>query len=431
MDELIIVSPEFSSCDKNIWGGLGVFTSSILKEFADLKKYNIKLLTLGFNQEPENEKYDGLEIIRILKIDVERKGFWINHRKSHILKKFSYRVFLYLQKNRGGLKGENRICIFNDYMCFYHLKQIKKLEYRNIIIFHLIPSESILVQEGLVEHIVRFLVPVLKWKNKLKLPVPLPFNLFTEFSGANYSEKIIVPSKGMKDHLLNYHSISGDKVKVVPWGIGSSWFEHPQAAVIDKIKHAYGIKKDDIVLLFMGRLAIQKGLEYAFDALEILEKRSPALSDRIKFFICGGGSERYNESYVSKIQDKSRRLRKIKVYFPGFVSGEERVAFFDVADILLLPSLFEPFGLVLLEAMARKTAIIASDTNGARDLLKPGFGKIVDFSDYKKRSEGLADTVEKVILNNLPVMKEQAREESYNYSWKRTTLEIDKVINGR
>jgi len=119
-------------------------------------------------------------------------------------------------------------------------------------------------------------------------------------------------------------------------------------------------KKDEIVLGVIGRLDRTKGFNYAIKALEILSKST---DKKIRLKIAGDGY--YKEELIKVANEKSEI--KDKIEFLGWI--ENKKEFFESIDIFILPSLNEPFGLVLLQAMKYAKPIITTDCDGPKEIL--------------------------------------------------------------
>jgi len=154
----------------------------------------------------------------------------------------------------------------------------------------------------------------------------------------------------------------------------------------DKIKEELGIDKE-YVILFVGRLIKVKGLFTLLRGFNEVKKKF----GNVSLLIAGDGVLRGElERFVEEkdIED---------VHFAGFISPEELPQYYAISDIFVLPSIYEPWGVVVNEAMASGLPVILSDRVGSRgDLLKEGEnGFSYPSKDYKK----LADCILKMLSN--------------------------------
>jgi glycogen(starch) synthase len=113
------------------------------------------------------------------------------------------------------------------------------------------------------------------------------------------------------------------------------------------------------MIFFAGRLEYEKGVQTVLDALPLVLEEMP-----VRFIVAGIGT------HEETLREHARRdgLDGL-VEFTGFVSDEELRMYYGAADLAVVPSLYEPFGMVALETMAAGTPCIAADTGGLRELV--------------------------------------------------------------
>ncbi|MCX6722137.1 MAG: glycosyltransferase family 4 protein [Candidatus Staskawiczbacteria bacterium] len=165
-----------------------------------------------------------------------------------------------------------------------------------------------------------------------------------------------------------------------------------------KIRASLGIRDDDFVIIFVGRLTEQKNLFTLLDAYNLVGCLYK------KIFIIGDGNLRLSlEQYVKDLGTKG-------VSFVGFQSRDAIPNFYAIADVLILPSTFEPWGIAVSEAMCFGSPIIASDRVGAAvDLVRDGYnGFIFPAEDAKQ----LSACIEKMIRLT-PDQRQVFRERSH------------------
>ncbi|MBL6664516.1 MAG: glycosyltransferase family 4 protein [Rickettsiales bacterium] len=130
--------------------------------------------------------------------------------------------------------------------------------------------------------------------------------------------------------------------------------------IASKVKKIDLSKKDEITLGLIGRLDRTKGFDYVIKAMDSLSKKT---DKKIKLKIAGDG---YFKEELLKVVDENPDT-KDKIEFLGWI--EDKKDFFDSIDIFILPSLNEPFGLVLLQAMKYAKPIITTDCDGPKEIL--------------------------------------------------------------
>ncbi|GJL79446.1 MAG: glycosyl transferase family 1 [Nitrospinaceae bacterium] len=158
---------------------------------------------------------------------------------------------------------------------------------------------------------------------------------------------------------------SGSPVQLIPMGVDTQRF-HPEN-FDQKIKDDCNIQ--DTFLLAVGRFAEKKGFRYLISAMPEILKKKP----ETKLVIIGFGPQKEElQGLIAELNLQS------SVVFPGSKSGKELAQYFATADIFIGPSVVtesgdtEGQGVVFLEAMASKTAVIASDVGGIKDIVRHG-----------------------------------------------------------
>ena len=187
-----------------------------------------------------------------------------------------------------------------------------------------------------------------------------------EREGMERADRVIAVSYFTRSIIIGRYGISGEKVEVVHNGIerNGSWS-------LAKT----GIKKDEKIVLFLGRITMQKGPEYFLRAA----KKVLEVMDNVKFVMAGSG-------------DLMRRSIEIaaelgigqKVLFTGFLQGEDVRKIYEMADLYVMPSVSEPFGIAPLEALNNDVPVIISKQSGVSEVLTHALK--VDFWDINEIS---------------------------------------------
>jgi len=190
------------------------------------------------------------------------------------------------------------------------------------------------------------------------------------------SEKIICVSKGE----MNYAISAGfdlDKIVIVPDSVDISRFD---GIPKDAFRKRYGIENE--LVLFVGRLAKNKGLEYLIRAFPLVLEEFP----HTKFVLIGE-----DEGMLHKLLDRTKILGiKDSVLFLGTLSDQEVSQAFIDCDVFVLPSEFEAFGIVLIEAMAARKPFVATKVGGIPYIAKDGeTGILVDYAASNKLADAL------------------------------------------
>lgn len=213
-----------------------------------------------------------------------------------------------------------------------------------------------------------------------------------EREGMHLADKIIAVSNFTKDKIVSNYSVPPDKVSVVHNAVE---FVH---------KKFNSTKLNNKVVLFLGRITLQKGPDYFLYAAHKALKIDPS----IRFIIAGTGDMEH------QIIEKAAELGIAdKVLFTGFLAGDDIDRAFQMADLYILPSVSEPFGITPLEAIRNETPVIISKQSGVSEVLNHCIK--VDFWDIDK----MVDTMLGV-LNYKEVseeLKENALNEISKLSW--------------
>jgi glycosyltransferase involved in cell wall biosynthesis len=173
------------------------------------------------------------------------------------------------------------------------------------------------------------------------------------------SKRIIVASYSMKREIEGHFRLPPDKIDVIPNAIDAEQYKKN----VDRqaIRTRCGVRDHERLILFIGRLVPQKGVEHMIRAIPNVVKEHP----EAKFIIVGEGwSKGYLESLTKSIGCEDR------VRFLGFLPDQDLVELTLSADLLVVPSSYEPFGIVALEGMAAGVPVVASNTGGLSEIIE-------------------------------------------------------------
>jgi glycosyltransferase involved in cell wall biosynthesis len=155
---------------------------------------------------------------------------------------------------------------------------------------------------------------------------------------------------------------------LMPYAVDNAWFAQRTAATDpSKLRTELELTPDRPVILFASKLQMRKHADHLLEAYARLCATQPAPGQLPYLLIVGDGEER------ARLEARTRELALEGVRFPGFRNQSELPAFFALADVFVLPSRHEPWGLIVNEAMAASCAVIVSDEVGAHaDLVTDG-----------------------------------------------------------
>jgi glycosyltransferase involved in cell wall biosynthesis len=190
-----------------------------------------------------------------------------------------------------------------------------------------------------------------------------------ELHAANSADLIVTVSYAMKDELIQL-GFPKDKIQVCYNGVDPQKY-NPQAVTREqrcKIRGLYGVKDDELMVLFIGRLVGVKGVDRLIMAMPHILQKLP----KAKLVILGLGDL---QEYLSNLVKTMKLDNSVKLRFE-FVPEEERILHYAACDVAVFPSLYEPFGIVVLEAMSMERPVIVGGAgiSGMREIVIP-FGE--------------------------------------------------------
>jgi UDP-glucose:(heptosyl)LPS alpha-1,3-glucosyltransferase len=201
---------------------------------------------------------------------------------------------------------------------------------------------------------------------------------------ADSSRVIVAVSRLVREQLLRCYPIDPSKIVVIPNGVDTSLYASMRdQAIREGWRVAMGIRPEDSVLLFVGNEFDRKGVQTIIEAL-------PLLQDLPVVVLVAGDDE------TSPYRSLAERLNVAsKVRFLGRFDRVERL--FGIADLFVFPTKYEPFGLVIIEAMAAGVPVITSRHAGAvEDLLDGEHGL---FIDDPLSAQELAASIRRLMVN--------------------------------
>ena len=213
-----------------------------------------------------------------------------------------------------------------------------------------------------------------------------------ERQGMEYADKVIAVSYFTKQKIMQHYGIQADKIEVV------------HNAVDFGNEQKFNIKNHEKVVLFLGRLTLQKGPDYFIEAA----KRVIDYDPDIKFIIAGTGD------MEARLVDRAAQLGiGNKVLFAGFVSGKDVDRMYQMADLYVMPSVSEPFGITPLEALRNNVPVIISKQSGVSEVLKNALK--VDFWDIDELANKIISVLNYRSLHH--ELSHHGAMEARSFSW--------------
>ena len=209
-----------------------------------------------------------------------------------------------------------------------------------------------------------------------------------------HSRGLIMPSEGMKEVMLRCYPNCAP-IHVLPWGVSDPG--PPGDAT--PLRLEYNVPDNARVLLTLSRISPEKGQDLLLENLLEWERSADFPREPLWLFICGDAAFMQGIRFLERLRSMAAKLKKTRVIFPGYVTGERKKAFFALADLYVFPSRHESYGLTLLEALAAGVPAVCLDHHGARGVIREEFGAIVEPSE-------LIPVIRRLLNDpNLPKMK--------------------------
>ena len=240
-----------------------------------------------------------------------------------------------------------------------------------------------------------------------------------------FGDRIIAATPLDKQQMVELYDANPDSISVIPCGVDPVMF-HPIPRQEAK-SHIGGPVADCRMILFVGRLDPVKGLDTLLEAMCVLTRRSdPELAPKYCLVVVGGDAESAAEAMNNAdCLDDVKEAYNLPdlVMFLGSRSQEMLAYYYSAAEMVVIPSRYESFGMVALEAMACGTPVIASRVGGLLYTVQDG---VSGFLVPDRDPEALADKMELILSD--PELRDrlgqQALEATRRYSWGRIADEI-------
>ena len=270
----------------------------------------------------------------------------------------------------------------------------------------------------------------LRWKKKIfgsALRLAIPFDSFSikshvdvmmEQQGYLKTPVIIAVSQRVKDEILKNYDIPAERIKVVYYGVDLDRF-HPRnvSSFRNEFRTSHGISEDELLLLFLGSGFTRKGLRSLIESLGILA-HDQWKQRGFRLVVVGQGRRRRYQQLADSLGVSD------KVIFVGPHEHPEQVC--AAADLSVLPSYYEPFGCVHLEAMATGIPTVASRISGVSEILDHrSAGAIVeDPLNPEELAEKLSPFANDSIRHRAGIEARQVAEEHSATDKVRQTIEL-------
>ncbi|KKQ25202.1 MAG: Glycosyltransferase [Microgenomates group bacterium GW2011_GWC1_37_12b] len=219
--------------------------------------------------------------------------------------------------------------------------------------------------------------------------------------GVQSADKVIAISQMQRNILNTSYDVSPEKIEVVY--NGASFFEKEKLPPTLEFYKSAGYK----IVLFLGRITLMKGPEYFVRAA----KRILDYEKKVIFVVVGNGD------MFSQMLSEAVNLGIMNNFiFTGFLQGEDKHRIYQTADIYLMPSVSEPFGLTVLESIGNGTPVLLSKQSGVSEIVSNVLK--TDFWDIDEIANKVISAIRYPAL--LTVLKDESKKELPNISWDRS-----------
>ena len=225
------------------------------------------------------------------------------------------------------------------------------------------------------------------------------------------ADKIITVSQSEQEQIINFYKIQPEKIDFVYNGVDYENFAKEfSEEEKEKVRQKYNLPQK--FLLYIGTFQPRKNIPVLIEAIKSLD---------IKLILAGNRNARNFDKKINEVIEKNNFQNK--VIFPGWIDEEDKPALLQIADCFVFPSLYEGFGIPIVEAMAAGTPVISSNKTSLPEVGKDG----VLFCDPKNTDEFSKRIYQAIADENLKAdIIKRGSEIAKLYSWQKTA---EKTLN--
>ena len=258
-----------------------------------------------------------------------------------------------------------------------------------------------------------------KYRDKADRPSMAETRLTAEREILEQANCVVATSPGEEDTLRSLVSKTG-RIKMVPCGTDIDNFRHfPKAEARTKL----GLSQTERIVLYVGRFDPSKGIDTLVRACAKSKIRA---GGNLRLIIAGG-----SDSDLAACQEKNRIQLLVKecslagqTWFTGLIGHDRLPLYYAAADVCVVPSYYEPFGLVAIEAMACGTPVVASNVGGLKFTVVPEeTGLLVNPKD----DAAFAEAIDRIVTNDVwakKVSKLASAKVQNHFTWTRAAAEL-------
>ena len=195
--------------------------------------------------------------------------------------------------------------------------------------------------------------------------------IFLPFEKKTYqlADKIVCDCEDTKEVLIERYDIPSEKITVIHCAVDTEKF------------HFEGLPKKVNSALYVGRIAKRKGVDFLIRSMPFVVRTIPDAQ------LLVGGKGNYLEQMKSLVTQLGLERN---VTFLGFVPDDQLNTLYNQAQCVVVPSIFEGFGITVIEALAAGTRVVGTDVDGIREIMKSGdYGRLVPYGDTRALAEAI------------------------------------------
>ena len=205
------------------------------------------------------------------------------------------------------------------------------------------------------------LEPLRPWKSE-QLGRGYDASSWVEKTAIEMADALIAVSEETKVDILKHFSVDEEKIKVIYNGINLQ--EYVVTTDSDTLD-SYSIDKNKPYVLFVGRITRQKGIIHLVNAIKYIDPE-------VQVVLCAGAPD--TPEIAKEMEESVNIVKKVRhnvVWIDKMVTKKEIIQLYSHADVFCCPSIYEPFGIINIEAMACNTAVVASAVGGIKEVVVP------------------------------------------------------------
>ena len=275
------------------------------------------------------------------------------------------------------------------------------------------------------------LEPLRPWKRE-QLGRGYDASSWVEKTAIEMADAVIAVSEETKVDVLKHFNVDKSKVKVIYNGINlQQYIVTSNTSTLDE----YGVDKTKPYLLFVGRITRQKGIIHLVNAIKYIDPET-------QIVLCAGAPD--TKEIGKEMEDAVNEVKKTRdnvIWIDKMLEKDQIIQLYSHANVFCCPSIYEPFGIINIEAMACNTAVVASAVGGIKEVVVNGeTGILIPLEQQKeapfepinpdKFSRDLADGVNKVIQNkdlqNTMAKNGRKRVEDY-FDWVAIAKQVESL----